>query len=215
MSDPLHIVYGNDWKLVVPKGKIELRHLRYIIAAASHGSFRRAAQSLGVEQSVISRRIREVEDEIGSQLFRRHSAGVELTDIGKKFLRQAQKGAHQIRAAFDSAKAVAVKARELRIGVFGPLNMGFLSELFSAFRRDRPGTRLRFSEASSPELVAAVRRGQLDVGIVAEASPGRGYDVMHLWNEPVYLAMPESDPLADQKALRWDDLRDRHLAELL
>ena len=46
----------------MPRSKIELRHVRYIIAAAESGSFRRAAQDLGVEQSAISRRIRDVED---------------------------------------------------------------------------------------------------------------------------------------------------------
>lgn len=194
----------------MPRPKIELRHLRYIIAAAESGSFRRAAQDLGVEQSAISRSIRDVEDEIGAQLFRRHSAGVELTEIGKQFLHQASPGARQIGSALERAMTTAATGRHLRVGIFGPLTMGFLSELFGTFRRERPGTRLRFSEASSPELIAAVRRGQLDVGVVAEASPGRGYAVTNLWNESVYLAMPESDPLADQKAVRWRDLRDRH-----
>jgi DNA-binding transcriptional LysR family regulator len=194
----------------VPRSKIELRHVRYIIAAAECGSFRRAAQDLGVEQSAISRRIRDVEDEIGAQLFCRHSAGVELTEIGKQFLNQVSRGARQIGSALDSARTIAATERHLRVGTFGPLTMGFLSELFCAFRRDRPDTRLRFSEASSPELVVAVRRGQLDVGIVAETSPGRGYTMIHLWNEPVYLAMPMSDPLADLRVVRWHDLRDRH-----
>ena len=194
----------------MPRSKIELRHVRYIIAAAESGSFRRAAQDLGVEQSAISRRIRDVEDEIGAQLFRRHPAGVDLTDIGKQFLNQAAPGARQIGSALDGARTVANRGRHLRIGVFGPLTMGFLSELFGAFRGDRPGVKLQFSEGSCPELIAAVRRGQLDIGVVAEASPGKGFDVTHLWAEPVYAALPDGDPLADQKALRWDDLRDRH-----
>lgn len=198
-----------SWGTIVPRSKIELRHVRYIIAAAERGSFRRAAQDLGVEQSAISRRIRDVEEEIGAQLFRRHSAGVDLTEIGKQFLHQASPGARQIGSALESARSVAATGRHLRVGVFGPLTIGFLSELFSVFRRDRPRAKLRFSEAGSPELIAAVRRGQLDVGVVAEASPGRGYGMTHLWNEPVYLAMPESDPLAGQEAIRWGDLRDR------
>lgn len=194
----------------MPRSKIELRHVRYIIAAAESGSFRRAAQALGVQQSAVSRRIRDVEDEIGAQLFHRNSAGVELTEIGKRFLHQAGSGARQIGSALDSARTIASSERHLRVGVFGPLTMGFLAELFGAFRRDRPGTRLQFSEASSPELVAAVRRGQLDVGVVVEASPGRGYAVTHLWDEHVYLAMPEGDPLADQETVRWSELGNRH-----
>ena len=86
----------------MPRSKIELRHVRYIIAAAESGSFRRAAQDLGVEQSAISRRIRDVEDEIGAQLFRRHPAGVDLTDIGKQFLNQAAPGARQIGSALSA-----------------------------------------------------------------------------------------------------------------
>lgn len=194
----------------MPRSKIELRHVRYIIAAAKSGSFRRAAEDLGVEQSAVSRRIRDVEDEIGAQLFRRHSAGVDLTEIGKQFLHHASPGAHQINSALERARTTAAKVRHLRVGVFGPLTMGFLSELFGAFRRARPGTRLRFSEAGSSELVAAVRRGQLDVGVVVEASPGRGYEVTDLWNEHVYLAMPEGDPLGEQKTVRWRDLGNRH-----
>ena len=49
--------------------KFELRHLRYVIAAADHHSFRRAAQILAVEPSTVSRRIRDLEDSIGTALF--------------------------------------------------------------------------------------------------------------------------------------------------
>lgn len=186
-----------------------MRHLQYFAAAADCGSFRRAARDLGIEQSAISRRIRDVENEIGAQLFRRHNAGVELTEIGWQLLHQAKLGVRQIDFALESARSRLMTEQHLRVGVFGPLTMGFLPELFGVFRRDKPRVRLRFSEASSPDLIAAVRRGQLDVGVVAEASPGRGYAMMHLWNEPVYVAMPESDPLADREAVRWCDLRDR------
>lgn len=192
------------------RSKIELRHLRYIIAAAEYGSFRQAGRSLGVEQSAISRGIGEVEDEIGDRLFRRHSHGVELSELGRQFLADARQGTEQISAALENARSVTATHWQLRVGVFGPLTMTFLSELFAAFRRAHPGTKLQFSEGSSAELIAAVRRRQLDVGVVAEASPGNGYKLLHLWNEPVFLAMPTSDPLARQTTLRWEDIRDRH-----
>lgn len=194
----------------MPRSIVELRHIRYITVAAELGSFRCAAKQLGIAQSAISRRIRDVEDEIGAPLFRRHNAGVYLTEIGRQFLRQASPSIGQIGSALARAKANATFSRHLRVGVFGPLTMGFLSELFVAFRRSRPSTRLRFSEAGTSELIASVRRGQLDLGVVAEVSPGRGYAMIHLWDEPVYLAVPESDPLADRRAVQWCDLRDRH-----
>jgi DNA-binding transcriptional LysR family regulator len=190
--------------------KVELRHVHYVLAAAESGSFRSAGRLLSVEQSAVSRRIRDVEDEIGAQLFRRHSTGVELTEIGKQFLRQARAGASQIGSAIDCARTTAGAEQHLSVGLVGPLTLGFLLELFKAFRRERPGIRLHFTEDGSPELIAALRRRQLDVGFVVEVSPGRGYEVTQLWNEPVYLAIPEGDPLADQETVRWNELRDRH-----
>ncbi|MFC3677160.1 LysR family transcriptional regulator [Ferrovibrio xuzhouensis] len=58
---------------------MEIRHLRYVIVVAEHGSFRRAAKAIGVQESTISRRIRDLEDEIGAALFIRHHRGVDLT----------------------------------------------------------------------------------------------------------------------------------------
>jgi len=194
----------------MPRDRIELRHLHYVSVAAESGSFRRAAKVLGVEQSAVSRRIRNVEDEIGAQLFRRHCGGVDLTDIGEQFLHQARAGAHQIGSAVETARKRAIAGQHLRVGVFGPLTIGFLSELFCAFQRDRPCTKLRFREASSPELIAAVRRRQLDVGFVADESPADCHEMTNLWEEPVYLAMPSGDPLAERAVVRWADLQERH-----
>ena len=64
---------------------IELRHLRYFIAAAEHGSFRKAGAAVGVQESAISRRIRDLEDQLGASLFNRYNGGVHLTFAGERF----------------------------------------------------------------------------------------------------------------------------------
>ncbi|WP_394113062.1 LysR family transcriptional regulator [Xanthobacter wiegelii] len=69
--------------------EIEIRHLRYFIAATDAGSFRKAAAALGVQESSVSRRIRDVEDQIGASLFVRHSGGINLTMAGQRFLHRA------------------------------------------------------------------------------------------------------------------------------
>ncbi|QMW23210.1 LysR family transcriptional regulator [Sandaracinobacteroides saxicola] len=184
--------------------------MRYVIAAAETGSFRRAALLLGVAQSAISRRIREVEEEIGGSLFHRHATGAELTQLGTRFLRQAQLGANHIGFAIDSAKSIALADRGLRIGIFGPLTLGFLSELFGQYRRDNPQVKLRFSEGSSLELVVGLRRRQLDVAVLTNVSAVRGYQIMNLWKEFLYLAMADSDILTARDKICWNDLRNRH-----
>jgi DNA-binding transcriptional LysR family regulator len=82
-----------------PFPSIELRHLRYFLAAAEHGSFRKAAAALNVQESAISRRIRDLEDEIGVALFIRHHGGVHLTHAGQRFLARARKALNHIGSA--------------------------------------------------------------------------------------------------------------------
>src|SRR5258705_10812429 len=69
---------------------IELRHLRCAVAAAHYGSFRRAAEALGVKQSSLSRRIRQMEDRLGVAVFERSSSGVRLTTAGTEILRTSR-----------------------------------------------------------------------------------------------------------------------------
>lgn len=80
-----------------------LRHLRYVIAAADNGSFRKAAIAIGVQESAISRRIRDLEDEIGAALFIRSSSGVKLTHAGQLFIARARRALNQINYAATGA----------------------------------------------------------------------------------------------------------------
>lgn len=74
----------------------ELRHLRYVLAAVEQRSFRRAARSLSVEPSTISRRIGDLEGNIGAALFVRGHGGVTLTTAGERFIRRARKALNQL-----------------------------------------------------------------------------------------------------------------------
>src|SRR3954453_23216267 len=65
---------------------VEIPHLRYVVAAADHSSFRRAANALNITQPTLSKRIREVEDRLGVTLFERSTGGAELTPIGEEFV---------------------------------------------------------------------------------------------------------------------------------
>lgn len=67
---------------------IELRHLRYFVAAVEHGSFRKASVALRVQESAISRRIRDLESHLGVAVFKRCSWGVQLTSAGELFCRE-------------------------------------------------------------------------------------------------------------------------------
>ena len=89
-------------------GSLELRHLRYFLAACEHGSFRKAGAALGIRESTISRAIRDLEDSLGASLFQRYAGGVRLAFAGKKFLYRAHNVLQEIS---DGAKDVVAIGR--------------------------------------------------------------------------------------------------------
>lgn len=85
---------------------MELRHLRYVLAAAEAGSFRAAARALGIRESAVSRRIRDLEDEIGAALFVRSHKGVKLTYAGQRFVCRSRTALDQISDATKDVGAI-------------------------------------------------------------------------------------------------------------
>src|SRR5688500_17560573 len=107
---------------------MELRHLRYFIAIAEAESFRRAADTLHVSQSPLSRQMQQLADEMGIELFEPAGRGVKLTLGGRVFLEKAKAILSNVDAAVEEAQAVARgRIGTVRIGFeignayFGPL----------------------------------------------------------------------------------------------
>src|SRR5215475_3120884 len=99
---------------------MELRHLRYFIAVAEEHSFRRAAERLGIKQPPLSLQIRQLEREMGTPLFYRHTRGVELTDGGKLLLEEARLILQRLdRARSDVARRGRGESGKLNIGSSG------------------------------------------------------------------------------------------------
>jgi DNA-binding transcriptional LysR family regulator len=85
----------------MPDLALDLRYLKYAILVAEHGSFRRAADSLNIAQSTISRRIRTLEHRLGVSLFERCRTGARLSAMGARFLREAAVSAEDLRQAVN------------------------------------------------------------------------------------------------------------------
>jgi len=88
--------------------KVELRHLRYFVAVAEAGSLSVAAeQILHTSQPSLSRQIRDLEEEVGAQLFTRNARGIKLTPAGRAFLDHARSALSQVEAAAGAARRLA------------------------------------------------------------------------------------------------------------
>src|SRR4030081_114231 len=96
---------------------VELRHLRYFVAVAQMENVSRAALKLHVSQPAVSRQIRDLEDELGVQLFERTGKAVSLTDAGRVFLREARAVLERTDEAVKNVRAFAQTGEtELHVG---------------------------------------------------------------------------------------------------
>ena len=186
---------------------VQVRHIRYVIAAADHGSFRRAAAALGVQESAVSRRVRDLEDRLGAPLFTRSTGGVQLTQAGKQFVQRGRKALSQIGLARAEVTAIGRgEDGEIRVGIFSSLASGFLSDLFQAFGQRHKSVKLLFTDGNPAEHVAAVRRHQLDVAFLTGLTAWPDCQSQHLWSERIFAALPAQHPHAGDTEVRFEDL---------
>jgi DNA-binding transcriptional LysR family regulator len=144
-----------------------LRQLQYFIAVAEQGSVTRAAQNLSISQSSITEAVKELETDLGVELFERHPRGLHITHNGHQFLRHATK----ILADVSDARRSFSQEREAR---GGKLNLGVtslvagyvLSDLLARYRRACPGVDVSAIEDNGSYLEHLLVGGELDVAVM-------------------------------------------------
>ena len=184
---------------------MELRHLRYYVAVAEELHFGRAAERLGIAQPPLSRQIRDLEREIGVELFQRVPRGVELTAAGIAFLPEARLTLAQAdRSQRSAQRAARGETGRLRVGfVEAATHSGILPDVLSFFRVHLPSVGLSLLELDTPLQAEALRDGRIDVGILHSPplDADRWLHVQEIHAEPVVLAIPKSHRLAGRSRL--------------
>lgn len=185
---------------------MELRHLRYFVAVAEEGSLTVAAERrLHTAQPSLSRQLRDLEQEVGATLFTRSARGVELTPAGQAFLEHAR------RALQSAADAVAAARRAARppkpgfaVGFLTGQEVEWLSRVSHLLRGQLKDIDFRVMSDFSPEIGAAIQRGEIDLGFCrVEPQPDVTYKVIA--HEPILVILPRDHPLAVRPAI---DVRD-------
>jgi len=148
---------------------VELRHLDAVLAVADEGSFTAAADALSTVQSNVSEQIRQLESELGAELFVRSRRGAEPTDCGEVVLERARR----IRRELESLRADLSMLQGLEVGdasfgVVGTASRWLVPELVADLRKRAPGVHLRIVEGASERLAAEVLDGDLTQAIVTE-----------------------------------------------
>jgi DNA-binding transcriptional LysR family regulator len=191
---------------------VDLVHLRYAVAAADHGSFRQAAEALQLQQTKLSRCIRQLEERIEMIVFERRSGGVRATQAGRDFLRMARSILEQMDTLMASAHSAGRgEAGRLAIGFHTSLSAGNLRATLIDFAQRFPQIEYGMIESSRPRLTTALRNGAIDVAIVTGEKPLLDSRIKSLWSERVMVVLPEGHRLADGETIYWTDLKSETL----
>ncbi|BCH29803.1 LysR family transcriptional regulator [Mesorhizobium sp. L-8-10] len=190
----------------MPDIPLDFRLFQYALASAEHGSFRRAAAALNVQQSTVSRGVRSLEHRVGAEIFERGHAGIRPTPAGDRFLEEAVLGFDHLRRAMQRIGALQRGEHgELTVAVSVPFVL--LRELFERFRKEAKGISVEIVENTSTASWALVQQRMVDVAFLA-GTCGRGAPrSLHLRSERMTAVLPKSHPLAAAPRLSLEDLR--------
>src|SRR5690606_24584218 len=149
-----------------------LRQLQYFVAVAEQGSVSRAAQILSISQSAVTEAIKELEGDLGVELFERHPRGLNITHKGHQFLRHAKKilaDVSDARRAFYAADT-AIEAGRLQLGVTSLVAGYVLSDLLARYRRAYPSVEVSAIEDNGDYLEHLLVGGKLDVAVMVTSN---------------------------------------------
>ena len=186
---------------------MELRHLRCFVVLAEELHFTRAAERLHIEQSPLSRTIKELEDELGVQLFDRDRRGTRLTLVGAVFLQDVHRLFSTLEIARENVKAASSGCLGiLRLAVPRGCIDPRLSTVLARSREEDPEVVVRLTEASLAEQLRGLHSGNFNAGVAYTADVGDGIVAEPIWTDSLAAAISARHPLLIHKRIPLEEL---------
>lgn len=171
-----------------------LRQLRYFEAMARHNHFGRAADACSISQPALSTQIKELEKELGSDLFERGARQVRLTNFGEAFLVRVRDILRSVDELGDVARAARNQlAGRLRIGIIPTVAPYILPAIIGNLTRLHEGLDIHVRETQTVKLVHELTEGRLDTAIVALPVSEPSLTEVALFQEDFVLVRPDKD----------------------
>jgi DNA-binding transcriptional LysR family regulator len=185
---------------------VDIRQLRYFVAVAEERNFRRAAERLHITQPPLSRQIAELEAALGVRLLKRTTRAVELTPLGRQALDAFSLVLRQFDDALDSVAGSAAVLPRLRLALLYWFDMKGLPDFERALQSAEVASGVEVTTLASHEAVARLRRGQIDVAVVAAPIDARGLHAAVIARLRHAAFVPQASPLARKRELSLRDL---------
>jgi DNA-binding transcriptional LysR family regulator len=187
---------------------IELRQLRYAVATADAQSFSRAAATLRVKQSTLSRRVMLLEDRLGVKLFERTTRGAEPTENGRVVI-------EQIRRIVTDIDNLQTTARNVSYGLQGRIAVGYCTSLmagnlklaFADYLTRFPDVQFDGIESGPDKLLHGLQSRMIDVVVAPAGLDEPGLHTRPLWSERLMAVLLNDNPLMQKERIYWQELR--------
>lgn len=186
---------------------MDLQLLRSLVAVADSGSITEAADQIGLTQPALSRRLQQLEEQLGAELLSRGRKGAQLTEIG----RLVESEARILIARYDHMREQ-VRAHQgleggtVRIGGGATAVSFLLPKAIASFQNHHPVVKFQLKEAGSNEVAEDVLNGHLELGLVTLPVKTRDLTVWPLLTDRIVLVSPRQHPLTRKQPISASDL---------
>ncbi|MFN6465784.1 MAG: LysR family transcriptional regulator [Nostoc sp. DedVER02] len=178
---------------------MELRHLRYFVTLAEELHFGRAAERLHIAQPPLSQQIRQLERELGFELFHRTKRNVQLTEAGQVFLGEVQQIMRQLQQAIQVGQQTSRgEIGQLVVGFVSSAAYNILPTILRTFRSYVPGVSIELHELTTDQQLEWLREGRMDVGFLRPPVEENRFSCETIFQESLMVALPEAHLLASQ-----------------
>ncbi len=182
---------------------MEMHQIRYVIAAADHLNFTRAAASCAVSQPALTKGIKALEKELGTPLFHREGRRIMVSEFGRAMLPHLR----QISAEANAARLLAQNFQQLldvpvRLGVLASIGQAQFGRFLRAFGLAHEGVELAVTEGSEADLRRDLQDDEIDLAVTARLEDTEEtFAILPLYAERYIVILPPNHPLADHDAL--------------
>jgi DNA-binding transcriptional LysR family regulator len=188
---------------------MEMHQVRYFLAVARTLHFTRAADECHVTQPSLTRAIRQLEDELGGDLFRRERPQAQLTELGQRMLpllKQCYESAISARSLASAMKSGQIGA--LSLALSRTIDVALLIPHLVELQKHFSGARFKLLRGTGPAVAEFLKNGDAQLGIAASIGDvWERLDSWPLFSEGFCLAMNANHPLADHTGITVEDLR--------
>lgn len=190
---------------------MDIKQIRTFISVANNLNFTKAAEEMFVTQSSISKIIKSLEDELGTQLFYRNPK-IELTDSGRELYSQAINLISLLEnIPLEIQNLIKLKKGEIRIGIPPIIGASFFPKIIGQFKSLYPNIEIKLLEVGSKVIEEKLEKGELEIGIICSYPKDKElYNMFQYIKSPLMIAVNKNNPLAKKDIIKFKELKDEN-----